>query len=193
MRLHRVALVAAWITVSLIAVVGFAGFSARQNAPQPEVTASVAPRLGNDAGAASAMAFVYPHGGTASLRSRSPAETVPETTVADEEGRTSTTVERTSTLTESEVRSLVGGFFLGEDVARALRSAWCASTFNPAAVNSATGAGGLFQIDSASWEELSTSAGVPDSNILDPTANTRVAAWVVYNVEGGWSNLACSG
>lgn len=193
MRLHRLALVAAWMAVSLVAVVGFANFTAeREAATRPVASTVTLPSdIGADAGAVAAMAFVYDGG---AVRSKTVApETSEPTTDTTDVLESSTTFVRSAILGESEARAHASEAFEVEDVPRALRSAWCASGFNPGAVNTVTGVAGLFQIPTEQWNEYAAQAGVSGADILDPAANTKVAGWIVYNVDGGWSNLTCPG
>ncbi len=197
MRVHRIALVATWMVVSLLAVVGFANFNASDPTPtDQEVAITYAADLGSDAGAVSAMAFAFPGGRGLNATA---VDVTTQTTVATEEAptaqpaRSSTTFVRSTVLNESAVRELAATTFLPEDVARAIRSAWCASSFDPGYQNSETGAAGLFQITPQQWADNATAAGHGGSDILDPRANAAVAAWIVYQNTGGWSNLACSG
>lgn len=90
------------------------------------------------------------------------------------------------------MRALVGAFFDPADVNRAIRVAWCESSFNPAAVNPATGASGLFQHLPEHWAEWSEAAGQRGASIFDPEANVAVAAWMLYELPGGWSHWDCS-
>jgi hypothetical protein len=194
MRFHRYALVAAWLVVSLVAVAGFANFTtSRQAALDSQAATEVATDAGSDAGAVAAMAFAYLDDGV--LRSQpAPAETTTTEAASGTSSRkATTTVVRSSMLGESEVREIVASFFTTDDLPRALRSAWCASTFNPGAVNSSTETAGLFQISLDSWSDLADAAGYGGADILDAEANAAVAAHLVYEVSGSWSNLRCSG
>jgi hypothetical protein len=196
MRLHRIALVATWMAVSLVAVVGFANFTTSRTpaAVDRPTEVTYAPDLGMDAGAGAALAFVY-------LTDRNGLPTKPATDTTELEapttsapaGRSTTTFVRSTMLNESAVRAIVGRHFQPDDVARALRAAWCASSFNPGTVNSDSGASGLFQLTSDQFAQYATDAGYPGGDMLDPEVNTAVAAWIVYNVEGSWSNLTCTG
>lgn len=199
MRVHRFALVATWMVVSLLAVVGFANFNASGPAPvsQP-VVATYAADLGTDAGAVSAMAFAFP--GDRGLNATAVTEAVAATPAEAEQAltaekptRSSTTFVRSTILNESAVRDMAGSVFLPEDVARAIRSAWCASSFDPGYQNSETGAAGLFQITPQQWADNAAAAGFDGGNILDPRANMAVAALIVYGSSGSWSNLTCTG
>lgn len=192
MRAHRYALVAAWLVVSLAAVAGFASFSANRHAAtvaEPDVSFEA----GADAGAVAAMAFASLDDGV--LRSRPvPTETTTTTAgPATSSRKATTTVVRSTMLGESEVREIVADHFAPDDLPRALRSAWCASTFNAAAVNSAADTAGLFQIPLEEWSDLSAAAEVSGADILDAEANAAAAAHLVYEVAGGWSNLTCPG
>ncbi|MEX1272175.1 MAG: transglycosylase SLT domain-containing protein, partial [Acidimicrobiia bacterium] len=83
-------------------------------------------------------------------------------------------------------------YFGPDDVNRAIRVAWCVSAFNPAAVNPATGSSGLFQHVPDEWAERSAEAGHPTASIFDPEANVAVAAWMLYELPGGWSHWDCA-
>ena len=83
--------------------------------------------------------------------------------------------------------SLVEAYFAPGDVQRALDVIWCESRGNPDATNTASGAAGLFQHLPKFWAERSANAGWADADIYDPTANTAVAAWLVYS-DGGWKH-----
>lgn len=193
-RVHRIALVATWMVVSLLAVVGFANFSA---APAPEaipVTPTYAPDLGVDAGAVSAMAFAFPGGRGLAAQAVVVEEPVVEaSTSAEKPARSSTTFVRSTVLNESAIRELAGDYFAPEDVARAIRSAWCASGFDPGYHNAETGAAGLFQLTPQQWAEHAPGAGRADGDIFDPRTNMAVAAWIVYESTGSWTNLTCTG
>jgi hypothetical protein len=196
MRVHRIALVAIWMVVSLLAVVGFANFSATGPTTEPvAVPPTYAPDLGTDAGAVSAMAFAFP--GERGLSGRAVVEEEPapdlEEAASDKPVRPSTTFVRSTVLNESAVRELVGYHFLPEDVSRAIRSAWCASSFDPGYENSETGAAGLFQLTPQQWADNAAAAGQAAGDIYDPRDNAAVAAWIVYQSTGSWSNLVCTG
>jgi soluble lytic murein transglycosylase-like protein len=55
-----------------------------------------------------------------------------------------------------------------------IRVAACESVWDPNAVNSSSGASGLFQFMPGTW--LSTPYA--DQSIFDPVANARAAAWM---------------
>lgn len=199
MRVHRFALVATWMVVSLLAVVGFANFNASGSAPVSDpVVATYAADLGTDAGAVSAMAFSFPGDrglnatAVTEVAESEPLETA-EAASADKPARSSTTFVRSTILNESAVRDMAGYAFLPEDVARAIRSAWCASGFDPGYQNSETGAAGLFQITPQQWADNADAANVAGGDILDPRVNMAVAAHIVYETSGSWSNLTCTG
>jgi hypothetical protein len=198
LRVHRIVLVATWILVSMLAVVGFANFSTSDEIPVAESsTTTYRPDLGSDAGAASAMAFAFMSDGAVLAQAQAvPVETtVPDAAITegDDEGNSTATYERSSVLDEAAVREIVTSVFQPEDISRAIRSAWCASNFNPRYQNSETEAAGLFQITPDQWATYAASAGYGSGDIADPRANAAVAAWIVYQVGGSWSNLACSG
>lgn len=91
-------------------------------------------------------------------------------------------------------RPLVEVFFEASDVDRALRVMACESTGDPAAVNTRSGAAGLFQHLPRFWEERSALAGWGGSDPLDPVANVAVAAWLASDdAIGGWHHWVCTG
>lgn len=64
---------------------------------------------------------------------------------------------------------------LGPDaLSWARRVAFCESTYNPNAVNTDSGAGGLFQFMPATWASSPFAAASP----FDPAANSQAAAWL---------------
>jgi len=94
-------------------------------------------------------------------------------------------------LSDDEARSIIALFFKPEDVEEALKIARCESTLIPDNVNSASGAAGLFQQLPKYWANRADAAGWgANADILDPYANTAVAAWLKYNA-GGWSHWTC--
>lgn len=200
MRIHRLALVAGWVIVSLLAVAGFAAFAAPDR--NQDKTAQTATDLGENAGALSALSFTYlaettsmPASGfdiDAAVRQeldRRAASTT-TTTAGQEQPATTSSYQKSRYLSEIEVRQLVAAVFRPEDVNHAVRVAWCESSFNPYAIDPGTGAAGLFQLPPASWSAWAKSAGVPGADMLDPQANVAVAAWVVYH-GAGWSQFGC--
>ncbi|HSJ29574.1 MAG TPA: transglycosylase SLT domain-containing protein [Acidimicrobiia bacterium] len=191
-----------WVLVSLLAVAGFAAFSADDQADDPD--AARVGDLGRTAGIVTALAFA----GTADTTPTSMAPTLesdPTIATAAELGLRSRRPTETPTtetrggiyvrsghLTETEVRGLVVDHFRPADVNRAIRVAWCQSSFNPAAVNPSSGASGLFQHLPEDWATRAEAAGHPGASIFDPTANVAVAAWMLYDLPGGWSHWDCS-
>lgn len=76
---------------------------------------------------------------------------------------------------------------LGPDAVNwALRVSSCESEYNPQAVNSSTGAAGLFQFLPSTWASSPYAASSP----FDPTANAQAAAWL-YQTSGP-SQWQCS-
>ena len=63
----------------------------------------------------------------------------------------------------------------------ALRVAKCESNYNPLAVNSSSGASGLFQFLPSTW--ANTPQGKAGLSVFDATANAQAAAWY-YNATG---------
>ncbi len=88
-------------------------------------------------------------------------------------------------------RPLVEVFFRPRDVERALAVIRCESGGDPTAANPRSSARGLFQILRRYWPRRSVQAGWEGADILDPVANTAVAAWLVYH-GGGWSHWSPS-
>jgi hypothetical protein len=201
-RIARAGLLVGWVLVSLLAVAGFAAFSANDGTDEAE--AAKVGDLGRTAGIVTALAFA----GTAETTPTSMAPTLdsdPTIASAAELGLLARQTTDTSTsetrggiyvrsghLTENEVRSLVVDHFRAADVNRAIRVAWCQSSFNPAAVNPASGASGLFQHLPEDWTARADAAGHPGASIFDPTANVAVAAWMLYELPGGWSHWDCN-
>jgi hypothetical protein len=201
MRAHRIALFIGWLVVSSLAVVGFAAFSADSEpstlAEAPSVT--VSPDIGRSAGAVAAMTFALLADGAQAATSSDftgdlaalVGTQVTTTTAAPSTSAGAGVVDRSRFYDESQIRSLVERFFRPADVSRAIRIAWCESSFNPQNVNPVTGAGGLFQHAPDTWVARSTAAGYAGADILDPEANVAVAAWMLYELPGGWSHWQC--
>ncbi len=201
MRSHRVALFIGWLVVSSLAVIGFAAFTADSEpvpfAEAPSVT--VSPEIGRSTGAVAAMTFaLLAEGASAAAATGFDGVTeaavepdAPPTSLAPATTESNGIVDRSRFFDETQIRSLVETFFQPEDVSRAIRIAWCESSFNPENVNPVTGASGLFQHASDTWAARSTAAGFPGADILDPEANVAVAAWMLYELPGGWSHWQC--
>lgn len=200
-RIARAGLLIGWLVVAMLAVAGFAAFSADEGAIDPQATLTLRTNVGHTAGAVAAMAFV----GSAStlpaddspagiaLDPRPPAAAALAVAPADDEPKRQGGVYvRSGYLSETEVRELISAHFVAEDVNRAIRVAWCTSSFNPAAINPTTGASGLFQHLPEDWAEHSAAAGRPGASIFDPEANVAVAAWMLYELPGGWSHWDCA-
>lgn len=201
MRAHRVALFVGWLVVSSLAVIGFAAFTA-ESEPDPYAEApsvTVSQEIGRSAGAVAAMTFaLLADGATAATPSDFDgdlAELVGEdattTSAAPTTSGANQVIDRSRFFDESQIRSLIETFFQPADVSRAIRIAWCESSFNPENVNPVTGAAGLFQHSPSTWAAHSTAAGYPEADILDPEANVAVAAWMLYELPGGWSQWQC--
>jgi hypothetical protein len=195
------ALFVGWFVVSSLAVLGFAAFTADSEpipfAEAPSVT--VSPEIGRSTGAVAAMTFALLAEG-ASAAAATGFEDASQT--ADQPDATATSltpatsgsngiVDRSRLFDESQIRSLVETFFRPEDVSRAIRIAWCESSFNPVNINPVTGTSGLFQHAPDTWAARSSAAGYPGADILDPEANVAVAAWMLYELPGGWSHWQC--
>jgi hypothetical protein len=184
---HRWLYLCAWTAVALLAIVGFAAFSAGRSLP-PATTATGAVTWGSVAGA------VAGQGWTALAGTR--ATTAVVATVEDDSAELSpltTTVSSLDTgwLDSRHVRSMVEIYFASADVNRAVRLAWCVSRFDADGVDPGSGAAGLFRIHPASWLDLAPAAGLPaTASALDPEASTAVAAYIVYRGEG-WGFWHC--
>ena len=206
MRIARAGLLIGWVLVAMLAVAGFAAFSAGDDAESTTDSAStLSTDVGRTAGALSAHGFVGSADTTSSTVASGAADLDPTIPGAGELGVSSAPAEspapsdkrggvfvRSGYLTETEVRELVTEFFGPDDVNRAIRVAWCVSAFNPAAVNPVTGSSGLFQHVPDEWAVRSAAAGHPTASIFDPRANVAVAAWMLYELPGGWSHWDCA-
>ncbi|NNF11037.1 MAG: transglycosylase SLT domain-containing protein, partial [Acidimicrobiia bacterium] len=89
------------------------------------------------------------------------------------------------------VYSLIATYFNAADVERAMLVAWCESRYDANATHPSSRAAGLFQHLPRYWESRSAQAGIPGADIYDPTANTIVAAWLLYS-DGGWKHWNAS-
>lgn len=77
---------------------------------------------------------------------------------------------------ESVIRAAAATW--GADPNQLLRVAWCESHYNPYAVNSRSGAAGLFQFMPATWAANSVRAGYGGASVFDPVASANVAAYM---------------
>lgn len=199
-RIVRAGLLIGWLVVAMLAVAGFAAFSAddEQTDPQEQITLNT--DVGSTAGAVAAMAFVgsastlpQTEPPTAELDPRAPNSAAlavaPAEPGSDKQGGVYV---RSGYLSETEIRELISEHFASADVNRAIRVAWCASSFNPSSINPATGASGLFQHLPENWADHAAAAGRPGASIFDPEANVAVAAWMLYQLPGGWSHWDCA-
>lgn len=199
LRFARAGLLIGWILISTLVVAGFAAFSADDEPVDPATLSTLDVEVGRTAGAVAALAFA----GTADTLA--PTDTGPgepidpkAPTMAIQRATTETTSDkrggvyvRSGYLTETAMRELVAAHFQPGDVNRAIRVAWCLSSFNPAAMNPATGASGLFQHLPDTWAGHAEAAGRPGGSIFDPETNVAVAAWMLYDLPGGWSHWDC--
>jgi len=203
MKLQRITLFAGWLIVSLLAVAGFAAFSAGEDPAGLETGTAVAAGVGRSAGAVSGLAFAYqneplptPSVSVDADAALQQALETRRTLTADSDAEPSTTANgtyiRSRYLSESEVRELVSRYFRPADVNRAVRVAWCESSFNPNSINPTSGASGLFQHLPQYWADRSAAAGFAGADIFDPEANVAVAAWLLYEFPGGWSHWTCN-
>jgi hypothetical protein len=116
-----------------------------------------------------------------------------------------TTTEAPSTTTEPPVeggrrnveewRYLVEQYFLPELTEEALIVMKCESRGDPLAYNQRSGASGLFQFISNTWNWASKQAGWAGANAFDPEANTAAAAWLtqrsINRGQDAWSHWSC--
>jgi hypothetical protein len=189
MRFHRIVYMSGWAAVMLLAVAGVAAFSTNV-----ETKDALSPVWGKAVGAVAAQTWTALHPITAPLVAsyeEEPVTAVPtETTVAASGPSVSARSE--GWLSSVDVRLMVARYFEPEDVNRAVRSAWCASRFDPTWINPSEQGSGLFQLSDHDWSEQAALAGRPGASIFDAEASTAVAAWVVYH-GGGWEALTCDG
>jgi hypothetical protein len=95
-------------------------------------------------------------------------------------------------------RPLVTEHFPPERVDEALAIIHCESKGDPTAVNPYSGASGLFQFLSGTWEWASAEAGWAGASVFDPEANIASAAWLVQtsidtgHPRGPWGHWTCS-
>lgn len=199
MSFQRLALIAGWLVISLLAVAGFATFSAADI--EVSAPAVVDGEIGRNAGAVSALAFAH-----TLADGEAPVPTIDfdlavQRAIESRSGTTTTTLgvilvpearrAPNILMRESDVRALIERYFRPEDVNRAIRIAWCESSFNPRAVNPTSGAAGLFQHLPRFWAERSALAGWPGADAFDPEANVAVAAWLLYEFPGTWEHWTC--
>jgi len=193
MSFHRFVYLCGWTAVALLAIVGFAAFSA--DSPSSVATSSaIDGTWGQAAGAVSGQGWLALAGTvvTASVVPGQP-EIPTESSPVDTGGASATppVTMDTGWLDSVAVRDLVETFFASGDVNRAVRLAWCLSRFDIDSINPSTGAAGLFQIDPSIWNDLVDDAGVAGSaDIFDPAVSTQVAAHIVYQGDG-WGYWDC--
>ena len=202
MSVQRIALLAGWVAVSLLAVAGFAAFTA-PDAPTDTETRAIGSDLGRNAGAVSALSFTYLVDPGDAPATTVDLDAVVQEAILRRAGSTTTTLAssgetkdgstfiRSDFMTEAAVRDLVAEYFEPSDVNRAVRLAWCLSSFNPESVNPATGDAGLFQHPRSEWDGWAASAGIPGADVFDAAANVQVAAWLLYEMPGGWTHWSC--
>ena len=195
-RIARAGLLIGWLVVSMLVVAGFAAFSTGDDEIDPDQQLTLSSNIGHTAGAVAAMSFSGSLAeadsdvvATVELDPRAPSALAVES--SEDQSRPGGVYVRSGYLSETEMRELVTRHFAPGDVNRAIRVAWCVSSFNPSAINPATGASGLFQHLPENWAEHSAAAGREGTSIFDPEANVAVAAWMLYDLPGGWSHWDC--
>ncbi len=182
MRLRRHFPLVMTMTILLLAVAGFAAFS--PSAPPRDTV--IVTSGGSAAGYAAGSLFAGVGRAIEAAREQPVTSEAPTTTIAP-------TVVTSGYLTERQVRQTIALYFEPADLDRAVRVAWCESSFNASSVDVRTGGEGIFHIDPALFEEVAADAGVRGRDILDPDANVAVAAYLVYQTEAGWSSFVCQG
>lgn len=200
LRFARAGLLIGWVLISTLVVAGFAAFSAEEEAIDPATLSTLEVEVGRTAGAVAALAFAGTADTLASAGDDAPVDLDPQTpSLALRPATPDTTTDkrggvyvRSEYLTETEVRELVSAHFDAADANRAIRVAWCLSSFNPSAINPATGASGLFQHLPDTWADHAAAAGYPGGSIIDPNINVAVAAWMLYELPGAWSHWDCA-
>jgi hypothetical protein len=193
-RFHRWVYLIGWTGVTLLAIAGFAAFSTVNG---NGTVAGGSNPWGATAGAVSAQSVLVASGvGISSPPpallegAADPAVSTPKVVAAT---RSTAPSRHTGWLSSVEVRELVSRYFLPGDVNRGVRTAWCASRFDPDLVDPQTGATGLFGLGVEGFADLAEAAGMAGSDPTHPETNTAVAAFVVYHGEG-WSAFgSCSG
>lgn len=94
-------------------------------------------------------------------------------------------------------RPLVEQYFRAELVNEALFVIKCESGGNPSAVNSRSGAAGLFQFMPSTWGNASRGAGFAGVSALNGEANIAAASWLVEDSirvnhpRGPWGHWSC--
>ena len=192
MRSRRFSTIAGWLTVALVAAIGFAAFGTPAPSADDVLAEAAAASIGHTAGAYAGLGFA--------LAADEPLTGVPiesdedQTAVAEstDTDNSSGTIVSPSTgwLSEVEVRELVRLYFEPTDVNRAVGIAWCESRFDPNHNDLRTGGVGLFNHLPAYWLERVANAGFEGADMTDPEASTAAAAWEVYN-GAGWEFFNC--
>lgn len=129
--------------------------------------------------------------------------TAPPTTTTTTTPPTTTTTPPTTTTAPPEAapidhppeveqwRSLVAAYWPAELVDEALSVIDCESNGDPDAVNSSSGASGLFQFLPSTWESASPQAGWDGADVFDPEANVATAYWLYSQFEEPWQQWNC--
>jgi hypothetical protein len=198
MRFRRPSFVAGWAAVALLAIVGFAAFSA-PGADPDDLAEAAAASVGHTAGAYAGLTFALLGNDGTTLAfalvaepEKDESEDAAEPEEAPEESSPSSpgAVATTGWLSEVEVRALVSQYFAPADVNQAVRIAWCESRFDPNHTDPRSGGIGLFNHLPRYWPERADSAGFPDAPATDPEASTAAAAREVYH-GAGWEIFTC--
>ena len=124
-----------------------------------------------------------------------PPTTVPPTTAPPTTEAVSDENPYTGKAAVEQWRGLVASYFPASIVEDALRVIDCESNGDPNVVNPNSGAAGLFQFIPSTWANVSPMAGWAGADVLDPTANVAVAAWLSnYTTgqgQGPWQQWNC--
>ncbi len=220
MRFTRLLAFVTWVVIALLAMAAFAAFSPGSElaelgepttvdaAVEAGVTEKLPPGIGAAAGRQAAFGFSQDMLSLAVPESTT-TTTIPPATTTTTVAPTTTTIATTTTtlatttttrttpprthapMPPDQVYSLVSAYFAPADVDKAVLVSWCESRYDANATNRSSGAAGLFQHIPRFWSDRSVAAGVGGSDIYDPTANTAVAAWLVYS-NGGWKHWNAS-
>jgi Transglycosylase SLT domain len=187
MSFHRFVYLCGWTVVILLAIAGFAAFSA--DGPTPTDPPTTATPWGQAAGAVSAQGWLSLAGSRATAAIVVAPEETPNPAVTPTRAPATTIID-TGWLGSLQVRQLVESYFGSGDVNRAVRLAWCVSRFDVDAHNPTTGATGLFQIHPGQWSQAVSEMGLSAPDPFDPATNVAVAAHIVYHGDG-WTAWDC--
>ncbi len=192
MRSRRFSFIVGWVTVALVAALGFAAFDTTDPSSEEVLAQAAEASIGHTAGAYAGLGFARatdePAVGVPIVEES--AEPTSDETSADSESTGTIAAPSSGWLSEIEVRELVTLYFAPEDINRAVSIAWCESRFDPNAQDLKTGGIGLFNHLPGYWPDRAANAGFAGSELTDAEASTAAAAWEVYN-GAGWEFFNC--